>query len=236
MTTLLLSGWTQPTDALAHLVEDALLFDYSDYPTPEAAIAAIAQLRPTHAIGWSMGGQLALRAIAAGALAPKHLTLIAAPMQFVAAASPIPNPQFPIPPAMDPLTYQLFRESYAKDPARTKTRFHGLVAKGDRDQKRVMGLLGHHPQVEETSRWLPWLENLAAYRLAEEGLAAAPPTLIIHGTHDAIVPHAQSEHLTRWLPRAELRTWEGVGHAPHFHDAARLRAEIAAHRAQHGVD
>ena len=226
MTTLLLSGWTQPTDALAHLAEDALLFDYSDYPTPTAAMEALRDIRADRVIAWSMGGQLALRAIAAGALSPSHLTLIAAPMQFVSDASGVKG--------MDPTTYQLFRESYQRDAARTKTRFHGLVSKGDRDMRRVMDMLGHHPQVEEVARWLPWLDDLAAHRLDVSALASAPPTLIIHGMNDAIVPLAQSEHLVRHLPHAQLNRWAEVGHAPHVHDANRLRAEMADHRALHG--
>jgi hypothetical protein len=36
--TLILSGWTQPVDALAHVVDNPVLFDYSDYENAEAAI------------------------------------------------------------------------------------------------------------------------------------------------------------------------------------------------------
>lgn len=226
MSTLLLSGWSQPVDALAHLADDPILFDYSDYPNADAAIEALKKMPHTQCVGWSMGGQLLLRAMAAGAIAPKHVTLIAAPMQFVSDAAVK---------GMDPLTYQLFRDGYAKDPARTKTRFHGLVAKGDRDMRRVMEMLGHHPEVENTARWLPWLEDLAAHRLDVAALASAPPTLIIHGMNDQIVPHAQSEMLMRYLPNAQLNSWAEVGHAPHVHDAPRMMREIAAHRAQHGV-
>jgi pimeloyl-ACP methyl ester carboxylesterase len=226
MSTLLLSGWTQPVDALAYLEEGATLFDYSEYANADAAIEAMRNLNPSRVIAWSMGGQMALRAMAAGAFAPKHLTLIAAPMQFVSSAEVK---------GMDPTTFNLFRESYRNDPARTKTRFHGLVAKGDRDMKRVMGLLGHHPELENVARWLPWLDDLAAHTLDESALASAPPTLIIHGMNDAIVPFAQSERLACVLPRAQLNAWAEVGHAPHAHDAERLRAEIAVHRALHGV-
>ncbi len=227
MTTLLLSGWTQPTDALAPLVSDAVMFDYSDYTSPDAAIEALGKLEPRQAVAWSMGGQLALRAIAAGAIAPMHLTLIAAPVQFVSDGDGIEG--------MGRETYRLFKESYAHDPARTKNRFHALIAKGDTAFKQVMELLGYHPQVEDVARWLPWLEDLAHYRLDVAALASAPPTLIIHGMNDVIVPHAQSEYLARHLPQAQLNSWAGVGHAPHAHDVARVRAEISEHRILHGV-
>lgn len=216
--TLILSGWAQPADALAHLAEDAVLFDYSDHPSPAAAMEALSIIRPARAIGWSMGGQLALRAIAAGALAPGHLTLIGTPLRFVGEHG------------MGAETFRLFRESYASDPARTKTRFHALIAKGDKAARQVMELLGHHPGVGETSRWLPWLDDLGGHEIAPETLASAPPTLIIHGMNDAIVSHAQGELLARAMPNAQLNSWADVGHAPHLHDAARLKAEISAHR------
>ncbi len=227
MSTLTLSGWTQPVDALMHLAEDAVTFDYSDYPSPEASFVGLGKFSEVERIiAWSMGGQLALRAMAAGVLKPKHLTLIAPPAQFVTADGLK---------GMDPLTFEQFRTNYAGDPARTKERFHGLIAKGDADFKRVKEMLGYHPQVEDTARWLPWLDDLAAYRLPPASLANLPPTLIIHGMNDVIVPHAQSLHLAQMSPQVTLRSWDTVGHAPHLHDASRVMAEIAAHRAAHGV-
>lgn len=227
MRSLILSGWTQPTNALATVEPDAATFDYSAYASPEDSFAALEKFKHTkNIVAWSMGGQLALRAIAAGVLSPKHLTLIATPYQFVSGGEVK---------GMDPLTFTQFRENYARDPARTKARFHGLVAKGDRDFARVHGLLGHHPEVENTTRWLPWLDALGAHSFAGESFHHLPPTLIVHGKEDAIVPHAQAAHLHAALPKAQLNAWEGVAHAPHLHDAARLRAEIDAHRRAHGV-
>ncbi|MES2984805.1 MAG: alpha/beta hydrolase [Pseudomonadota bacterium] len=219
MRTLMLSGWAQPVDALGEIAPGAATFDYSAYGSPEASFAGLAALRDVeHLIGWSMGGQLALRAIAAGILAPKHLTLIGAPYRFVGADG------------MGAETFALFRASYEADPARTKTRFHGLVAKGHTDAKRVMGALSHHPQVEETARWLPWLDALAGYDMRDADLAKAPRTLIIHGMNDAIVPHAQAARLAALLPDATVLDWPETGHAPHLEDAAQLRAHVAAHR------
>ena len=227
MSTLILSGWTQPVDALAHVVDDPMLFDYSEYPNAAAAIEALKRMPYTQCVGWSMGGQLALRAIAAGALQLRHLTLIAAPYQFVSDASSLKG--------MDSRTFELFRASYESDAVRTAQRFHGLLAKGDREMKRLLPQFSSHPEIYNTSRFLPWLDDLAGYSLADENLAAAPPTLIIHGMNDAIVPHAQGVLLQQLLPKAQLNSWAEVGHAPHMHDAARLRAEIEHHQALHGV-
>jgi len=219
---LTLSGWTQPADALLPLAPGAAVFDYSEYASPEASFSALAQFKHAeHVIAWSMGGQLALRAIAAGVLAPRRLTLIAAPWQFVTRRD-----------GMDPTTFEQFRANYAQNPARTKTRFHALVAKGDRYLQRVMAELTHHHAVEDTPRWLPWLDELGRASLEGLDFSRVPPTLIVHGAEDAIVPVAQGEKLAALLPNATLRRWEGAGHAPHVHDLARLRAEIAAHHGE----
>ncbi len=228
MRSLVLSGWTQPVDALHCIEPEAATFDYSVYASPEESFSALEKFKYTPCVvAWSMGAQLALRAMVAGVLKPQHLTLIAPPYQFVSDSPSIK--------AMDPLTFTQFRDNYATQPARTKARFHGLVAKGDRNFSRVRGLLGHHPEVENTSRWLPWLDDLARYSLADVTFNHLPPTLIVHGTHDAIVPHAQSALMLEKLPGAQLSSWPEVAHAPHLHDADRLRADIASHRAAHGV-
>ena len=224
MSTLILSGWTQSAEPIAALSPGARVFDYSDFTSIERCFPGLAQFRETkHVIAWSMGGQLALRAIAIGALAPKHLTLIATPYRFVGEDG------------MGAETFRLFRESYAKDAPRTKTRFHALVGKGDAKQSEVMRKLVHHEDVENTNRWLPWLDALGLNDATTEPLAKTPTTLIIHGMNDQIVPHAQGEFLARYLPKATLSSWADAGHAPHVHDGALMMEEIRAHRRKHGV-
>lgn len=224
MSTLILSGWTQSAEPLRALAPGARVFDYSDFSSIERCFPGLAQFRETkHVIAWSMGGQLALRAIGIGALAPKHLTLIATPYRFVGEDG------------MGAETFRLFRESYAKDTARTKQRFHALVAKGDARQSEVMRRLVHHEDVENTGRWLPWLDTLGLNDATSEPLERTPATLIIHGDQDQIVPQAQGQFLARYLPKATLSSWKNVGHAPHVHDGARMMGEIYAHRKKHGV-
>lgn len=219
MKTLLLSGWAQPAGALAHLAPEADTYDYTQHRTAEDAIVALQQFKGHDAvIGWSLGGQLALRAIAAGMLAPKRLTLIAAPAKFVGENG------------MGAETFTLFRESYAKDPARTKDRFRGLIAKDDARARTVMTALEDHPQVEDTSRFLPWLDALERFDVTTLDLSRAPRTLILHGMNDRIVPYVQGEILAERLPHAVLRGMAGVGHAPHLSEPERVREEIAACR------
>lgn len=222
MASLLLSGWAQPADALRLLDAEAHAFDYSAYIPGAETLGALEKWRDAESvIAWSTGGQLALSAIAAGVLAPKHLTLIGTPLQFVTGGDIR---------GMDPLTFEQFRNNYASNPARTKTRFHALVAKGDHAASRILAALQHHEDVDNTARWLPWLTHLGNTRLDPQGLLKTPSTLVIHGEADAIVPATQAGLLGKLLPHAHVQLWPHVGHAPHVNDPARLQATIAAHR------
>ena len=198
---VLLSGWAQPADALLHLAPDALAFDYSLYGSADEAIKALKAQSPSHIIAWSLGGQLALRALAKGALRLKHLTLIAAPMQFVSDEALK---------GMDATTYQLFRDSYASDPIRAKARLHALIAKGDREMKQVMAMLSHHAKVDEVAHWLPWLEDLAAHRL-DDALEAGQYSVDV---------------LTKALGKDNDRTQAAVQRLGQIHEA--MEAEIRA--------
>lgn len=216
MKTLTLSGWGQPADALDPIARDAICFDYSDYPDTARALEALRALNPDHVIGWSLGGQLALHAIVAGALNPKKLTLIAPAFQFVKGGT--------VDDGMDRFTFDTFRSNYATDPERTATRFHSLIAKGDSKMRNVMQGLRNHSQIAQAARWLPWLDALDREPVSRLSLAMVPPTTIIHGTQDAIVPVAQAHMLAQTLPKARVEIWEGVAHAPHLHDTERLRS------------
>ena len=224
MKTLLLSGWAQPDNALDMLAPDALHFDYSDYMPGSEVMQQLMQFKDVeYIIAWSLGGQLALNAIAEGALEPRHLTLVASQYQFVSDEHVK---------GMDSFTFEQFRSNYIANPTRTKTRFHALVAKGDSKASEIVKQLKHHPDVENTDRWLPWLDYLMTSPASGQSLENTPNTLIIHGTEDAIVPCAQAQLLADKIPKADINIWENVGHAPFLHDPERLRAEIAEHRAQ----
>lgn len=219
MQILSLSGWAQPINALQGVAPHATLFDYSEYATEEATMHVLARYRDIPMIiAWSMGAQLALKAIAAHVLKPKFLLILAAPFQFVSDA------QFGD--GMDPLTFQQFRDNYARDAARTTQRFHGLIVKGDKHSKHILSQLSHHENVRDTKRWLPWLERLGRESLSNVVIPYPARTIIVHGDKDAIVPVAQATHLQALMPKSQLEIWQDVAHAPHLHDAARMQSYL----------
>lgn len=218
MSILTLSGWNYPADGLAQLVPDAQYFEFSDYPGPDEAINALSAYRNVrHVIGWSTGGWLAMQAIHAGVLAPESLLLLATPYQFVS------DERFKD--GMGPTTFEQFRANYAVDPERTASRFHALIAKGDKDMRGVMSRLSHHAHAADTSRWLPWLDALASRNLAHVRIKT-PSITLIHGENDSIVPVVQSAHLQAHHPQMKYELWQNTCHAPHLHDTERFLSHV----------
>jgi len=219
-----LSGWGQPHNALSAIAPTALHIDYARHHSASAALLDIAaQAKECDAIiGWSLGGQLAVRTITAGLLKPRFLVLIASAFQFVANG--------PTELGMERFTYDKFRENYARSPERTLKKAWELVAFDDTHAGRVYDHLDQ--QNKETvlaHDWLSWLVSLEDFTFEGVDLAAMPPTLILHGENDVVVEVAQSERFVQEIPQAKLVTFSGCGHAPHWHDTDAVTQAIKEH-------
>ncbi len=225
--TLTLAGWTQRHDALRDIAPDALHLDYYPSRSPEEVFALLEPHAKhiRYAIGWSLGGWLLLRAIAEGILAPEHLTLIAPPLQFVNAEDFLHG--------MDPTTFELFYTNYRDQPERTAARFAQLIAKGDVHHKRIVEALDLPAHNVDAATWHPWLDVLAEQKHHHLTFENLPPTLLIHGARDTIVPLEQGKELARRIPGATLHILEEAAHAPHLHDAPRIIRLIDDHRRHH---
>jgi non-heme chloroperoxidase len=84
--------------------------------------------------------------------------------------------------------------------------------------------------VEETCKppahvWKAALLGLIADRPQAAGAITAP-TLLCWGERDAFVPRADQDELLSRIPDAELRVYEGGGHALHWERPARFAADL----------
>ncbi len=222
--TLTLAGWTQRHDALRDIAPDALHLDYYPSRSEEEVFALLAPHASTirYAIGWSLGGWLLMRAIMEGVIAPEHLTLIAPPLQFVNTED--------FAHGMDPKTFELFYTNYRDQPERTAARFAQLIAKGDSDHKRIAEALDLPAHNVDVSTWHPWLDVLEHQKHHHLRFENFPPTLLIHGAQDTIIPLTQGKELADRIPGVTMHIMENAAHAPHLHDPDQIRAWIDQHR------
>ena len=223
-----LSGWGQPHDALESLVPSTASYithiDYAKCTNIGDALLYIAEKAAGSdmLVGWSLGGQMALRAIATGLLAPARLVLIAAPFQFVK------SPSLPI--GMPKDLFEKFKQNYAKNPANTLQKAWQLIAKDDSNAENIRNQLLLHDKEEVLAKnWAMWLEILENYTCADLYTGAMPPTLLIHGDRDSVIFPEQSTHLANLLPQARIEIFNACGHAPHWHDPKRVQTLITAH-------
>lgn len=219
MRTVTLSGWGQPHDALLSVAPDAVAVDYAHAANIDEVFRMLAPYADSErVIGWSLGGQLAVRAIVAGIFKPKQLVLIAAPYRFVGEGG------------MAPDEYEKFERNYSANPSRTLDKAWELVHYND---TRSGYIREHMQQFDKQSvlarNWLRWLRLLAGFKADELSFGMIPNALIVHGTEDVVVDVKQSELWKAYIPNPRRVLWQGCGHAPHFHDAEKLRALIEEH-------
>jgi pimeloyl-ACP methyl ester carboxylesterase len=224
MRVLTLSGWGQPHDALGVLAPGATHVDYARCAGVEEALAELAEEGRGHdvVIGWSLGGQLAVRAVAAGMLRPAALVLIAAPFRFVA------TPQQPI--GMKRDLYDKFRANYARHSERTLEKAWELVVKDDGRAEQVRAHLGKQDRLAVLEKdWLGWFDRLDGFGCEELPMEHFPSTLLIHGERDVVVNVEQSRCFAAALPQARLEILSQCGHAPHWHDSEYVQRLIEEH-------
>ncbi len=73
--------------------------------------------------------------------------------------------------------------------------------------------------------WRAALRGLVEDRPLPAGSITAP-TLLVWGERDEMVPRADQDELLRRIPGAELRVYEGGGHALHWERPARFAADL----------
>jgi pimeloyl-[acyl-carrier protein] methyl ester esterase len=194
MNIITLSGWGQASDSLSGIAPDAL---HLDYLACNSAETFMQKLPPSCdiLIGWSLGGQLAIRATPL--LKPKMLILIATPF---ALASP---------------EFDAFHTAFLRDPESSLQRFTLLMAHGDSNARNII----RNSSLTAHRKPLPyWLGLLKSFDAATVDFAGFPRTLIIHGSNDAIVSVEQAKQLAGRITGSSLHCIEQCGHAPHLHN------------------
>jgi len=160
-------------------------------------------------LGWSLGGQFALRAALAAPERVARLVLVGATPRFTAAAG--------WPQGLPPGALAQMQERLAEDYRRTVGEFLELQVRGSRDAAQAgaalrAALLRHgEAEPEALAAGLDWL---ARHDLRDTLARVRQPALVIAGQHDRVTPPAASEALAAALPRARYLQVARAAHAP----------------------
>lgn len=179
--------------------------------TVAAWTAHIARQLPaqTKLLGWSLGGQLAMRIALDYPAQISRLILMSTTPKFVS------SPDWPA--GMPEQDLQAFGADLQHDARGTLLRFLSLQTRGAMGQKAILqdlraSLFGE--PLPDTQALQAGLEMLLKVDLrAEAGLLAQPAT-IIHGSLDKLTPPAAADWLAQHIPTAHYALIDGAAHAP----------------------
>ena len=76
--------------------------------------------------------------------------------------------------------------------------------------------------------WRAALDGLLREDLPANWRRISAPTLLIWGTRDTVTLRRDQDALVKGIQGAELKVYEGTGHALHWEEPARVAADIAA--------
>jgi pimeloyl-[acyl-carrier protein] methyl ester esterase len=182
-------------------------------------------------LGWSLGGQFALRAALDAPARVRGLVMVASSPRFVQDTD--------WPHGVRPSLFRDFGEALSKDFRGTLDGFLALEALGSASAQaelrdlRAQAFARGEPAPQALLRGL---ELLDAFDARAELPALAVPSLWISGRRDRLVPAAAMPAAAALAPRAESLVIHDAGHAPFLGAADAVAAAIDAFaRRVHGV-
>lgn len=205
--------WSPLIDTLvqAGVSRDRLLtpvLPLSAGPSPEDALRALASQLPerSHLVGWSLGGEFALALAQTLPERVASVTLIASTPCFMNRDDWTQGQPSSL---LDDFDARL-----STNPAALLKRFSMLIRHGDAEASRDRALTEALGSCYESdpNRLATGLHCLRQIDLRAKMPAMATPCMIIHGTHDAVVPISAATWVQQQIG-ASLHPIEGASHA-----------------------
>ena len=185
--------------------------------------ADLASQLPPHStlLGWSLGGQVAMRAAIDHPDTVARLIVMSSTPKFVASDAWAHG--------MAWSDLQAFGAALIDDPQFTLLRFLSLQTRGVAGQKSLLqqlraAFLAAPPGDAEALKQGLELLRTTDLRAALSGLMQ--PTLVIHGGLDTLTPAAAGAWLAEQLPNARHREFSRAAHAPHLSHGDDVAAAI----------
>jgi pimeloyl-[acyl-carrier protein] methyl ester esterase len=211
---LCLSGWGQNFKSLEASFSENILQKLNisslNYSSFEGFLKLKESLKfpsnPDVIIGWSLGGQIALRLIQNKIFTPQLLVLIAPPFQMVKDSR--------IQAGMSQKTYNEFFNNLSQAPDATLKKFSILSIMNDKNKSQIMKNL--EISDENHQKLLIWLQELKDFSCFDFDFKNIPPTLFYIGAGDMVVHNSQSKYFADRINDFELHIFDNCGHAPHL--------------------
>ena len=182
----------------------------------------VSQLPPQSILlGWSLGGQVAMRAAIDHPENIARLIVMASTPKFVM------DDDWPY--GLSWVDLQSFGESLIRDPQSTLLRFLSLQTRGAADQKALLQQLRATfltTPPSDTESLQHGLALLHSTDMRAELPRLMQPALILHGGLDTLIPAAAGNWLAEHLPRARCIEFEHAAHAPHLSHGDEVAAVI----------
>ncbi len=222
---LCLSGWGQKSDSLETIFKESDFdpffvssFDYSTFDNVSDFLEnfKLQNSNPEILIGWSLGGQLAVRLIEQKIISPKLLILLAPPFQMIKDERIFAG--------MSQATFDDFYKNFSAAPTQTLKQFSILTAMNDRNAKDIARTLDVNDKNFVQLQF--WLKELSEFSCFDVDFSEMPRTLFVQGAGDMIVHASQAKYFKERIKNCRLEIFKNCGHAPHLSDLPRLRKII----------
>lgn len=172
-------------------------------------------------VGWSYGGQVALRWAAREPKRVRRIALVASSPRFVDGDGWAH--------AMPAATLDAFADGLAGAPEATLARFQALQVHGGERAREALATLRElarrHP-APSPADLAAALAILRGADLRRDATAIRAPTLVVCGDRDAIAPPAASRWLAQAIGGARLATIPGAAHVPFLTHADALAGAV----------
>ena len=201
--------------------------------TPAAIADRLLEVLPERCtlLGWSLGGQLALRVAARAPARVNRLVLVASTPKFVAGGD--------WPHGLEPEVLQRFAAGLETDYARTVSDFLELQVRGSSAAASTLQQL--RAALERQGAAMPAALGAGLAQLAGEDLRALAPTLtlpvlLLSGQYDRVTPPGAARALAGLLPDARHVELRRAGHAPFLSHLDALLPELRSFLQARGAD
>lgn len=222
---LCLSGWGQKFDSLEFIFKESNFdpffvssLDYSGFDGVEKFFSFVKseKFSPEILVGWSLGGQLAIRLIEQRILNPKLLVLIAPPFQMIKDSR--------VQAGMSMNTFKEFRENFVSAPDKTLKQFSILAAMNDRNASEIARTLDVNE--DNFENLIYWLDELKRFSCFDVDFSSMTRTIFLQGAGDMIVHESQAKYFAERIKNFRLEIFRNCGHAPQLNDVVRVRKVI----------